>query len=322
MYVFREIICRWYSGTYVYVRRRKKLACPEAVKAYYRMGLAYLARDQFDLAKVGTLAWIHGLFSSMMVSTFFTWLLLRVHANKATRCFSRYKLQCLYLNVSRSQAKFRQFCGFNCQSFVFPSLCWSGFDENNIVQERARKHKSQILEQLIRIIEPLVATYRVVLRTSLLQNEHVLVFVVLHWRRHFQDALVSAHEIEPKNPDVAAALKQLKKNMEDYKWRTRFSPDLNRSHLVSALYVYSSLRSTTSQTRKTLRCYSCQDCLFMKQRGSCSCRELKRFVHYIFVIFCIFSRFKREKVLSTLKGNTPGVLHQNIFWRNLCTKEM
>lgn len=56
MYVFREIICRWYSGTYVYVRRRKKLACPEAVKAYYRMGLAYLARDQFDLAKVGTLA--------------------------------------------------------------------------------------------------------------------------------------------------------------------------------------------------------------------------------------------------------------------------
>lgn len=50
MYVFREIICRWYI--YVYVRRRKKLACPEAVKAYYRMGLAYLARDQFDLAKV------------------------------------------------------------------------------------------------------------------------------------------------------------------------------------------------------------------------------------------------------------------------------
>ena len=44
------------GGTYVYVRRRKKLACPEAVKAYYRMGLAYLARDQFDLAKVGTLA--------------------------------------------------------------------------------------------------------------------------------------------------------------------------------------------------------------------------------------------------------------------------
>lgn len=36
-----------------------------------------------------------------------------------------------------------------------------------------------------------------------------------------EDALVSAHEIEPKNPDVAAALKQLKKNMEDYKWRTR-----------------------------------------------------------------------------------------------------
>ena len=36
-----------------------------------------------------------------------------------------------------------------------------------------------------------------------------------------KDALVSAHEIEPKNPDVAAALKQLKKNMEDYKWRTR-----------------------------------------------------------------------------------------------------
>jgi hypothetical protein len=32
---------------------------------------------------------------------------------------------------------------------------------------------------------------------------------------------VSAHEIEPNNPDVAAALKQLKKNMEDYKWRTR-----------------------------------------------------------------------------------------------------
>lgn len=36
-----------------------------------------------------------------------------------------------------------------------------------------------------------------------------------------KDALVSAHEIEPNNPDVAAALKQLKKNMEDYKWRTR-----------------------------------------------------------------------------------------------------
>lgn len=35
-----------------------------------------------------------------------------------------------------------------------------------------------------------------------------------------QDALVSAHEIEPNNPDVAAALKQLKKNMDDYKWRT------------------------------------------------------------------------------------------------------
>ena len=31
---------------------------------------------------------------------------------------------------------------------------------------------------------------------------------------------MSAHEIEPKNPDVAAALKQLKQNMEDYKWRT------------------------------------------------------------------------------------------------------
>lgn len=36
-----------------------------------------------------------------------------------------------------------------------------------------------------------------------------------------KDALVSAHEIEPNNPDVAAALKQLKKNMDDYKWRTR-----------------------------------------------------------------------------------------------------
>lgn len=35
-----------------------------------------------------------------------------------------------------------------------------------------------------------------------------------------KDALVSAHEIEPKNSEVAAALKQLKKNMEDYKWRT------------------------------------------------------------------------------------------------------
>ena len=40
----------------------------------------------------------------------------------------------------------------------------------------------------------------------------------MHWRT--EDALVSAHEIEPNNPDVAAALKQLKKNMEDYKWRT------------------------------------------------------------------------------------------------------
>ena len=39
--------------------------------------------------------------------------------------------------------------------------------------------------------------------------------------RRTEDALVSAHEIEPNNPDVAAALKQLKKNMEDYKWRTR-----------------------------------------------------------------------------------------------------
>ena len=39
--------------------------------------------------------------------------------------------------------------------------------------------------------------------------------------RRNEDALVSAHEIEPNNPDVAAALKQLKKNMEDYKWRTR-----------------------------------------------------------------------------------------------------
>ncbi len=80
-----------------------------------------------------------------------------------------------------------------------------------------------------------MAIYRVVRWLSLLQNESVLVFVVLHWPRHFQDALVSAHEIEPKNPDVAAALKQLKKNIDDYKWRTRFSPDLNQSHLVSAL---------------------------------------------------------------------------------------
>ncbi|CAJ1378044.1 unnamed protein product [Effrenium voratum] len=36
-----------------------------------------------------------------------------------------------------------------------------------------------------------------------------------------KDSLLSALEIEPKNPDVAAALKQLKQNMEDYKSRTR-----------------------------------------------------------------------------------------------------
>lgn len=36
-----------------------------------------------------------------------------------------------------------------------------------------------------------------------------------------KDALTSAHEIEPSNPDIAAALKQLKKNMEDYKTRRR-----------------------------------------------------------------------------------------------------
>ena len=39
-----------------------------------------------------------------------------------------------------------------------------------------------------------------------------------------EDALTSAHEIEPSNPDIAAALKQLKKNMEDYKTRRRSSP--------------------------------------------------------------------------------------------------
>ena len=38
-----------------------------------------------------------------------------------------------------------------------------------------------------------------------------------------EDALTSAHEIEPSNPDIAAALKQLKKNMEDYKTRRRNS---------------------------------------------------------------------------------------------------
>ncbi|CAE7241043.1 FKBP62 [Symbiodinium sp. CCMP2456] len=36
-----------------------------------------------------------------------------------------------------------------------------------------------------------------------------------------KDALTSAHEIEPSNPDITAALKQLKKNMEDYKTRRR-----------------------------------------------------------------------------------------------------
>ena len=43
------------------------------------------------------------------------------------------------------------------------------------------------------------------------------------WLRNLRckDALTSAHEIEPSNADIVAALKQLKKNMEDYKTRRR-----------------------------------------------------------------------------------------------------
>ena len=66
-----------------------------------------------------------------------------------------------------------------------------------------------------------------------------------------QDALTSAHEIEPSNPDITAALKQLKKNMEDYKTRRRSSAELKlRSRFgVAAVTIRGGLSKIAAQGR-------------------------------------------------------------------------
>ncbi len=117
MYVFREHICRWYIYEYM----------SEVVKNWLALRRSKLTTAWdwpiWHVTNLTSPRWDFGIseyivyFPVRWSSTFFTWLLLRVHANKATRCFRGISYS---VTISKStEVKIRQFGGFNCHSFVF-----------------------------------------------------------------------------------------------------------------------------------------------------------------------------------------------------------